>query len=95
MHTQLLAVSILIIAAVGTSAAPAVEPSAVISPSKDTGWSCQDVPKHGTVCVPSGEIAAKAAGGRKCIWKCTIERGVEVCRGSGPECNGKIPPQWK
>ncbi|RPI79675.1 MAG: hypothetical protein EHM45_01975 [Desulfobacteraceae bacterium] len=33
--------------------------------------------------------------GKTCKWRCRMEQGVEVCRGSGPECNGKIPPHWQ
>ena len=30
---------------------------------------------------------------KKCIYTCTKENGVWVCRGSGPECNGQTPFQ--
>lgn len=95
MHTLPVAVFALVIAAVGPSVSAAAEPAPVKAPSEDMQWKCQDVPEHGRVCVPAGEMAAKAVGSRKCSWKCIMERGVEVCRGSGPECNGKIPPHWK
>ena len=95
MRTQLVALFVLVIAAVGSSVAAAADPAPVKGPSQDTRWNCQDVPKHGKLCVPAGEMTPRAIGARKCTWKCTMERGVEVCRGSGPECNVKIPPQWK
>jgi len=35
---------------------------------------------------------------RQCRWKCSTScpggQCVEVCRGSGQECNGKSPPGW-
>ncbi len=35
---------------------------------------------------------------RQCRWKCGVEcKGgdcIEICRGSGKECNGKTPPGW-
>ena len=31
---------------------------------------------------------------KQCRWKCSTSKGVEVCRGSGQECNGKTPPGW-
>ena len=95
MHTLLASIFVLVIGAVGSSVSAAAEPTLVKTPSQDTQWNCQDVPKHGRVCVPAGETTAKAVGARKCTWKCIMERGVEVCRGSGSECNGKIPPHWK
>lgn len=35
---------------------------------------------------------------RQCRWKCSVScpggQCVEICRGSGKECNGKTPPGW-
>ncbi len=35
---------------------------------------------------------------RQCRWKCGVECKagdcIEICRGSGKECNGKTPPGW-
>lgn len=35
---------------------------------------------------------------RQCRWKCPVScpggQCVEICRGSGKECNGKTPPGW-
>ncbi|MBI4989202.1 MAG: hypothetical protein HZC23_10315 [Rhodocyclales bacterium] len=35
---------------------------------------------------------------KQCRWKCSTScpggQCVEVCRGSGQECNGKSPPGW-
>ncbi len=29
-----------------------------------------------------------------CVWTCTQQGSVAVCKGSGAQCNGKIPPGW-
>lgn len=31
---------------------------------------------------------------KQCRWKCSTSGRVEICRGSGQECNGKTPPGW-
>ncbi|WHZ15422.1 MAG: hypothetical protein OJF52_002266 [Nitrospira sp.] len=28
---------------------------------------------------------------RPCTFTCTLEGGITVCRGNGPQCNGKSP----
>lgn len=61
-----------------------------------TDQSCRTNKSNVTLCK---RPLAQEAGARKpCRWKCRTEcsggQCIEICRGSGRECNGKIPPGW-
>lgn len=56
---------------------------------------CQRLAPAGKFEGQSGVYTQKFAKGKPCRWKCKMEQGVEICRGSGSECNGKIPPHWQ
>lgn len=65
-------------------------------------FNCMKDPEAGAICKrPAGAmgkvekeiiVTEKAGKGKPCKWKCTMEQGVEICRGNGPQCDGKIPP---
>ena len=38
--------------------------------------------------------SAKAKMRAECKFSCKKTHGIEVCRGNGPQCNGKTPPGW-
>lgn len=31
---------------------------------------------------------------RACRFRCKTTYGVEICKGNGPQCDGKTPPHW-
>ena len=59
-----------------------------------TAQACSTNKSNVTTCKrPSSQDAR-----RQCRWKCGVECKagdcIEICRGSGKECNGKTPPGW-
>ncbi len=34
---------------------------------------------------------ARPQGTKPCVFKCSVENGAWVCRGNGPQCDGKSP----
>jgi len=102
--------SLLAVYAVSTQAAPPQTPAGKIEAPlkiqpKSPQFNCTKDASGTTICkrqAPMGKVegkggvyAEKTTKGRACRWKCTMEQGVEVCRGSGNECNGKVPPHWQ
>ena len=42
--------------------------------------------------VKEGELpVAGQAKAKACVWTCRMEKGIEVCRGNGPQCNDNPP----
>ena len=73
-------------AAAAEQGAPAKTPEAA--------YDCQPDKAKATVCKRTVSQDAR----RQCRWKCSTSckggQCVEICRGSGQECNGKSPPGW-
>lgn len=98
--------SLMAVYAVSTQAAPQTPAGKVEAPMKvqpkSVQFNCAKDASGTTICkrtAPAGKTGGvytdkAATKGRACRWKCTMEQGVEVCRGSGNECNGKVPPHW-
>jgi hypothetical protein len=71
------------------SPAAAAEPAA---PEKTSGatYDCQTTKATVTTCKRQISQDLK----KQCRWKCSTSKRIEICRGSGQECNGKTPPGW-
>ncbi len=39
----------------------------------------------------SGTSAPAVKKRQTCVYKCTKENGIWICRGNGPQCNGQSP----
>ncbi len=48
--------------------------------------------------VPTCKRQVSQDARMQCRWRCKLEcsgrQCIEICRGSGQECNGKTPPGW-
>lgn len=72
---------------------PAADAAAQAAQS-GAAYECKAGKTNVTTCKrPSTQEAKK-----QCRWKCSVScpggQCVEICRGSGKECNGKSPPGW-
>ncbi len=67
-----------------------------VAPAKasEAAYDCKPDKAKATVCKRTVSQDAR----KQCRWKCSSSckggQCVEICRGSGQECNGKIPPGW-
>ncbi len=81
LHTALLSP-----AAAAEQGAPAKAPEAA--------YDCKTDKAKATVC--KRQVSQELR--KQCRWRCSTScphgQCVEICRGSGQECNGKIPPGW-
>jgi hypothetical protein len=72
------------------------DPQAKIDCSKDPSGNTvckRPAPPHQGSSVVT-QPQTKAAGKKPCKFTCTVEQGVEICRGNGPQCDGQIPYHW-
>ena len=61
-----------------------------------TAQGCSTSKSNVTTC--KRPVGQEARAMKQCRWKCSVScpggQCVEICRGSGKECNGKTPPGW-
>ncbi len=61
-----------------------------------TSQGCSTSKSNVTTC--KRQVGQEARAQKQCRWKCSVScpggQCVEICRGSGKECNGKTPPGW-
>jgi hypothetical protein len=55
---------------------------------------CKDGTWQTTPPAATPDTASKKP--KKCDFTCRTDRktGIEICKGNGPQCNGKTPPGW-
>lgn len=73
--------------------AAAAEPGAPAKAS-EAAYDCKADKAKTTVCKRTVSQELR----KQCRWRCSTScphgQCVEICRGSGQECNGKTPPGW-
>mgnify|MGYP003442775799 CR=1 FL=1 len=78
------------------AAAPAQMLTRTSAPAKapEAAYDCKASKSN----VPTCKRQVSQDARMQCRWRCKLEcsgrQCIEICRGSGQECNGKTPPGW-
>lgn len=59
---------------------------------RQTSVECATDKANAPICKKKSNAGAPAAQkGKRCVFTCTKENGIWICRGNGPQCNGQSP----